>query len=279
MTKKTTNRKTSTGTRGNTKRRSAPRSKPKRSTGRGAGFVLPLFLSFCILVCLSALGFLGYRTVTASTFFNVTAVEVVGTERSSKADIEKIIVAQTERSGVWNADLAELKARIEKLPFVKSAAVSRVLPNGLRISVFEREPLVVVRLAGGDFLVDGEARILARAEKEEPGMPFFMTGWDEEKSEKADRENLERVKMYGKMLVEWKEFDLAARVTAVNLSDLREPRAVTQDSGAAVSIGVGRDNFAEHLRRGIGAIVGKGETFEAVDLVGSNMILAPRKSQ
>jgi hypothetical protein len=147
------------------------------------------------------------------------------------------------------------------------------------VSVFEREPLAVVRLAGGDFLVDGEARILARAEKEEPGMPFVMVGWDEERSEKADRENLERVKMYGKMLVEWKEFDLASRISAVNLSDLREPRAVTQDSGAAVSIGVGRDNFAEHLRRGIGAIVGKGETFEAVDLVGSNMILAPRKSQ
>ena len=279
MTKKTTNRKTSTAARGGTKRKSAARSKSKRSTGRGAGFVLPLFLSFCILVCLSALGFLGYRTVTASTFFNVTAVEVVGTERSSKADIEKIIVAQTERSGVWNADLEELKARIEKLPFVKSAAVSRVLPNGLRISVFEREPVAVVRVAGGDFLVDSEARILARADKEEPGMPFFMIGWDEEKSEKADRENLERVKMYGKMLFEWREFDLAARVTAVNLADLREPRVVTQDSGAAVSIGVGRDNFAEHLRRGIGAIVGKGETFEAVNLVGSNMILGPRKSQ
>jgi hypothetical protein len=49
-----------------------------------------------------------------------------------------------------------------------------------------------------------------------------------------------------------------------------------EDSGTVVSIALGRDKFGEYLKRGINAIVGKGEMFEAVNLVGQNMILAPR---
>jgi hypothetical protein len=98
------------------------------------------------------------------------------------------------------------------------------------------------------------------------------------KSEAAGKENLERVKIYQKMLSEWKEFNLSARVLAVNLEDIREPRAMIEDSGTVVSIALGRDKFGEYLKRGINAIVGKGEMFEAVNLVGQNMILAPRKT-
>src|SRR5829696_3704673 len=257
-----------------TKRRT---SKGRRSNSKvsetGRNFVLPFFLSFCILVCLGALGFLGYRTVTASDFFNITAVEVRGTERASKKDIERIVSGQSGTSGVWNADLALIKQRIERVPFVKSAAVSQILPNGIRVDIKERIPKAIVRLANGDFLVDGEGEILSGVEGNEENLPFAMAGWDETKSEKALKENIERVKLYQKMLGEWQDSDLASRVRMINLADLREPRAVTEDSGTMVSIAVGRENFGQHLSNGIKAIVGKGATFEAVNLNGQNMIL------
>lgn len=247
------------------------------AAGRLRGFLLPLFLSLCILVCLSALGFLGYRSVTASNFFNVARVTVLGTDRASKQDIERIVAAQTERSGAWNADLPEIKARLEKLTFVKSAAVSRELPNEIRISVQEQVPVAIVKTATGEYLVNEEAEILAPAERSEPTMPFAFTGWDETKSEKAGKDNLQRVKMYKKMLTDWREFDLALRVKTVNLADIRDPRVLIEDSGLPVSIAVGQDSFAEHLKKGISAIVGKGSTFEGVELAGANMILTPRK--
>lgn len=231
------------------------------------------------MVCLAAIGFLGFQSVTASNFFDVAAIEVRGTERASKEDIERIVSAQTEKSGAWNADLAEIKAGVEKLPYIKSAAVSRVLPDGIRVSVNERIPLAVVKLNTGNVLVDGEGLILGKASAEERGLPFVMSGWDETKSERAEKENVERVKLYQKMLGEWRQYDLASRVLEVNLIDRREPRAVLEDSGKMVSIALGENDFGEHLKRGIGAIVGKGQTFEAVNLVGQNMILAPRKSE
>ena len=249
------------------------------TAGSGHNFVLPFFLSFCILVCLGALGFIGYRTVTASDFFNVRAVEVRGAERASKKEIERIVSTQSAQSGVWNADLAEIKQKIERVAFVKTAAVSQLLPNGIRVDVREREPKAIVRLSGGDFLVDAEGEILSPVEGNEEKLPFAMSGWDEAKTERAFKENLERIKIYQKMLGEWQDSDLATRVTMVNLSDLREPRAITEDSGTTVSIAVGRENFGQHLSNGIKAIVGKGATFEAVNLVGQNMILAPRKGQ
>jgi cell division septal protein FtsQ len=250
-----------------------------KSDGRFGNFVLPFFVSFCILVCLGALGFIGYRTVTASDFFHIAKVDVRGTTRSSRPDIERIVNIQTERSGVWNADLPDLRAKIEKLPFIKSAAVSRVLPNGIRVVVFEHVPQAIVRTNGGDYLVSEEGSILARAEQAEKDLPFVMMGWDETKSEKAGKDNLERLKTYRKMLAEWQQFDLASRVRFVDLSNLREPRAVTEDSGLAVSIELGREDFGEHLKRGINAIVGKGNVFQAVNLVGQNMILEPRQGK
>src|SRR5687767_3775003 len=104
-----------------------------------------------------------------------------------------------------------------------------------------------------------------------------MIGWEEGKTEKAWKENIERVKIYQKMLAEWSVANLASRVESINLTDLREPRAIVPDSGTTVSIAVGRENFGENLSKGVKAIVGKGDMFEGVNLVGSNMILAPRK--
>lgn len=250
-----------------------------KSDGRFGSFVLPFFLSFCILVCIAALGFIGYRTVTASGFFHVAKVDVRGTGRSSKQDIERIVSIQTERSGVWNADLPDIRGRVEKLPFVKSASVSRILPNGIRVVVNEHVPQAIVRTNGGDFLVSDEGSLLARVEKAEQDLPFVMLGWDEAKSEKAGKDNLERLKTYKTMLVEWQQFDLASRVRFVDLSNLREPRAVTEDSGQSVSIELAKENFGDHLKRGINAIVGKGNIFQAVNLVGQNMVLEPRQGK
>jgi hypothetical protein len=162
------------------------------------------------------------------------------------------------------------------MQWVKSAAVSRILPNGIRVQVFEREPWRWFEQMTELFSVDADGSVIAPAREKEPDFPFAMMGWNPNKSEAAGKENLERVKMYQKMLGEWKEFNLSARVTAVNLEDLREPRAFVEDSGTTVAIALGRDKFGEYLKRGINAIVGKGEMFEAVNLVGQNMILAPR---
>jgi len=263
------------------KRRRAAKTPVRRtakSGGNFANFFVPLFLIFCILFCLGFLGFMGYRTVTASEFFDVKKIDVRGTLQASKSDIEKIVSAQTEKSGVWNADLKEIKDKVERLDFVKTAAVSRVLPDGVRVNVVELVPKAVVRLGGADYWTDDESVILAQVEKNEDRPPFALRGWDESKTDKAVKENQLRVKMYQKMLEEWKTFDLAKRVKEVNLTDLDKPKAIIEDSGVNVFIDLGKEDFGKRLQKGIEYIANKGATYEGIELVGQNTRLVPRQN-
>lgn len=220
---------------------------------------------------------MGYRTVTASEFFDVKKIDVRGVNFASKSDIEKIVSANTERSGVWNADLKQIKEKVERLDFVKSAAVSRVLPDGVRVNVIERVPKAVVRLADGDFWADEEGSIIALVGKTESRPPFVLRGWDESKSDKAVKENQQRVKMYQKMLEEWKTFELEKRVREVNMADLDKPKAIIEDSGLKVFIDLGKEDFGKRLQKGIEFIANKGANFEGIELVGQNVRLVPRQ--
>ncbi|MGC2236529.1 MAG: FtsQ-type POTRA domain-containing protein [Pyrinomonadaceae bacterium] len=245
------------------KRTATPRKKNSKRTGN---FFVPLFLMVGILVSLGFLLFMGYRTVTASAFFDVKAIEINGVSRAPKDEIERIVRNQTEKSGAWNADLKDIKTGIEKLTLVKSAVVSRVLPDGIRINVIERVPQAVVRIDGGNFWADADAVILGEVGKTDERPPFVLNGWDRDKSEKSVKENQERVKTYVKMLNEWKDFDLSRRVSAVDLSDLQTPQAIVPDSGEAVTIILAKDNFGKRLQRGLEIIAKKGKEIKSVDL-------------
>lgn len=238
-----------------------------RQTGPGKfrRYFLPGVISACIIACLVALTVLGYRTVAASEFFSLKKVEVDGVVRSSRADIERIIQGQTERSGTWNADLPGLRQKVEKLPFVKFAAISRVLPSGIRVVVTERVPLAVIRLASGEFLVDGDGEVLAPADKNDTSLPMAIRGWDEAKTEKALKDNLARVKMFQRMTADWGEFGLVKRVKEVDLSEVLEPKAIVEDSGKRIPITLAKDNFAKSLKAALEALAGKGEKIKSVD--------------
>ena len=267
-TRKTTTLKNKSAAKPAARRRTGkPATRRAKSGGNFANFFVPLFLIFCILFCLGFLGFMGYRTVTASEFFDVRKIEVRGAVYASKNDIEKIVSAQTEKSGVWNADLKEIREKIERLDFVKSVAVSRVLPDGVRVNLIERVPKAVVRLGGGDFWADEEGVVIAPVTKADGGFPFALRGWDESKnSDEAVRKNQQRVKTYQKMLEDWKTFELDKRVKEVDLSDLSKPSAIVEDSGERVEINLPKDNFGKKLQDGLEGIAGKGKQVAGINV-------------
>ncbi|MEO6656474.1 MAG: FtsQ-type POTRA domain-containing protein [Pyrinomonadaceae bacterium] len=241
------------------------RSVATRSFSR---FILPLII-FCVLAgCIAFLGLSGYRTATASGFFGLRNVDIRGNERTSADDIRRIIAASVEKPGVWNADLSDIRSKIEKFPFVKSAAVSMILPAGIRVNVTERIPAAIVHLNSGNFLVDNEGTILAIATANAQNFPFILHGWDETKTEKAIPDNLARLKIYKKMLDEWKQFDLVSRVKEVNLTNPREPVAVVEDSGHSIAVTLSKDNLGKSLKTAIEALSGKGAKVKSIDAEG-----------
>ncbi|MGB2752425.1 MAG: FtsQ-type POTRA domain-containing protein [Pyrinomonadaceae bacterium] len=236
-------------------------------------FGLPLAISGVLIIAIAVLGFTFYRSATDSQFFKVRNIEVRGTDRTPAEDIRRIVASETEKPGVWNADLADIRLKIEKFPFVKSASVSRMLPAGIRVDVVERVPQAIVHLKAGDFLVDGEGTILSAMNGGDKDFPFVLHGWDEAKTEKAPAENIARLKLYKKMLDEWKQFDLMARVKQVDLTDIREPTAVVEDSGRTISVLLAKDSLGKSLKTAIEVVTGKGAKIKSVNVGGASPVI------
>lgn len=246
----------------------------KKGEGVSSRLVLPLAISAVMLVALAVIVAFGYRTATASEFFKLKTVDVRGNDRTPADDIRKVVLASASQSGVWNADLGDIRTKLEKFPFVKSAAVSMQLPAGIRVNVTERVPTAIVHLTSGDFLVDTDGTILAAAtEKDKQQFPFSLLGWDETKTEKAVTDNVTRLKVYKKMIDEWQQFSLAERVKQVNLANPREPVAVVEDSGNRISVTLARDSLGKSLKTALEALSGKGAKIKSVDVEGASPVI------
>lgn len=276
-TRKRTVKSKTTPTTAKRRRKTSAVRRTNKSAGNFANFFVPFFFILCILFCLGFLSFMGYRTVTASEFFDVKKIDVRGLNRASKSEIEAIVSGQTEKSGAWNADLNIIKEKVERLSFVKSAAVSRVLPDGVRVNLIERVPKAIVRINGGDFWADDEGVILALVGKTEERLPFIMRGWDETKTDEANKDNQARIKVYQKMLEEWRSFDLANRVQAVDLSDMKSPQVFVTEEGEQKTIILAKDNFGKKLQTGLENIAGRGDAVAGIDVSETSLRLIYKK--
>ena len=268
-----------------TKRKTTNAAKSRKTSttknvyaGKFLSFLFPLVLIVGIVFCLGFLVLMGFRTATASSFFDAKTIDIQGINRASKTEIESLVNREVSKTGVFNADLAQIKSDIEELTSVKTAAVSRVLPDGIRVNLVERIPLAVVSLDSGDFWADEEGVLLGKVEKTDERPPFALKGWDGSKTLKAFDENKERVKTYTQMLREWHDFEIAKRVSEVNLKDLQDVQAVIQDSGEPVRITLGNEDFGKRLREALKAVANKGKEIESVSFNGQSFVAQPRES-
>ena len=258
-------RKRSTVTKRNaTKRKSTARRSRTSSVDHGK-FLFPLVVGAAVLFGLGFFGLKGYRAAIASEFFAVKHVDVVGAERTKADDIRSIVNAGTQGTGVWRSNLEEIRAKVEKLAFVKTAAVSMALPSGIRVNIVEKVPVAMVRVAAGDVLVDADANMIDIATDVDRSKFTIMRGWDEAKSEKAVADNKERLKVYKKMRDEWTSLGIADRVKDIDLRDPRDPHATIEDSGKLIAVMLAKDNLGKSLKAAIEAVAGKGDRVKAVN--------------
>ncbi len=243
-----------------TRKKVRTRSRSVRGGGKVINVFVPLFLAACILFCVGLLFSAGFKSAASSDFFSVRSVETRGAERTSEQKVEQIVRAGAYKTGVWRADLDAIKSELEQLKFVRHASVARVLPDTVRVTLTERQPVATVRIGNADYLVDEEAKVLTKVTRtiRGPLPPFVLIGWDTDGSQSAVETNRRRVALYRKLVNEWRRFDLVKRVKAVDISDLRDPQAKVVDSGEVVTISLGQENYAAGLQKGLETIAGKG---------------------
>jgi len=224
------------------------------------GYV-PAFLKVVMAIVIAILFFAGYRAAASASFFQVRKVEVQGTSRTSAEDIQTIVRREVEKTGVWKADLKGINTRLEHLPWVRAAIVSRVLPDTVRVRVSEREPRAVVRTASGRFRwIDDDAVLLGEMQPTDQLPAFFLRGLNEEDSDIARAENRERVQKFLELQREWDAAGLSERVSEVNLMDIRDIRAQLAGENSQIEVRLGSQDHGKRLKDALDVLDGQRQT-------------------
>ena len=113
-----------------------------------------LALSLAVaLGCLGAVGYLIYKGLSESDFFQVTATTIKGCRRTTKSLILELSGIDIH-TNVLAMNKGQVKSRIEAHEWVESVEISREWPNHLTITVKERVPMAVANLKGGLYYLD-----------------------------------------------------------------------------------------------------------------------------
>ncbi|HVQ39257.1 MAG TPA: FtsQ-type POTRA domain-containing protein [Pyrinomonadaceae bacterium] len=255
---------------GGTRRSAAVQQRPARREGtgdlagsrlRGLLGYLPTFLKLALAIAAAVLVFAAYRVAASASFFQVRRVEVQGNSRVLSSDIQAVVRKETEKTGVWNADLAGMTARLEHLPWVRTAVVSRVLPDGIRIRISERVPRAVVRTGAGRFRwVDEDAVLLGEMLPTDQIPPFFLRGLNDEDSGTAQQENRERVQKFLELQRDWDAAGLSERVSEVNLIDVRDVRAQLGGDSSQIEVRLGSQDHGKRLQDALNVLDSQRQT-------------------
>jgi cell division protein FtsQ len=222
---------------------------------------LPTFLKLALAIAAAGLVFAGYRVAASASFFQVRRVEVQGNSRVSANDVQALVRKETESTGVWKADLAGITARLENLPWVKTAVVSRVLPDGIRVRISERVPRAVARTGSGRFRwVDEDAVLLGEMLPTDQLPSFFLRGLNDEDSVAARQENRERVQKFLELQHDWDAAGLSERISEVNLIDVRDVRAQLAGDSSQIEVRLGSHDHGKRLQDALNVLDSQRQT-------------------
>ncbi len=137
-----------------------------------------LWLCFVALVILGV----GVWVAFFSPLLDVRSVEVVGAKQTEP----QAVIAASAVSDADNLLLlatSEVARRIERLAWVKSAEVERILPGTVRVRISERKPALVTALGGIHWIVDAQGHVLSAQNDDD--LPV-ISGWEDAGLEVGD---------------------------------------------------------------------------------------------
>ena len=242
------------------------------------GYV-PFALKGILAILTIVMLIVGYRAAASASMFQVRGIDVIGASRISADEIEGLTRRAVARTGVWRADLSALSVELGRLPGVRRATVTRVLPDRLRVRITERLPLAVLRSSSGHLVwVDEEGVMLGETKPADHLPPFFIRGLTEESNDEARADNVARLQKYQEVVRAWETLGLAERVSEINLIDLRDVRAQLAGNDSQIEVRLGGQDLGNHLKLALEVLDRykqsmNGAAITYVDLQGDRVIL------
>lgn len=129
------------------------------------------FKTLVVVLALAAAG-VGIRYLITSGPMKLDRIEVAGNEQASAAEIAESTQLQKE-AHLLSLSTRTIASRVERVPWVKTAKVERILPSTIRITVTERRAQATLIIGDVSYLIDREGVVLAEGKSSGPDLIDF----------------------------------------------------------------------------------------------------------
>lgn len=100
-------------------------------------------------------------------YFNTVSIDVSGNQRLTPDVVTRIADLQTGRN-ILAVNLAVARKRLEAHPWIERAAVSRVLPGRIAVSISEHRAIARIEVAGGEYLMNTHGALFKAVDGDDP---------------------------------------------------------------------------------------------------------------
>jgi cell division protein FtsQ len=225
-----------------------------------------LLLGFGALLLLAAAAW-GVRLLSAPDTLPIREIKVAGEFRRLRPEAIQSLVQQAIDGGFFSVNVAAIRQRLLREPWVKQAVIQRMWPAGLQVTIVEQDALA---RWGTDALLNGEGVVFRPTGLAGDGLPqVHLSG-----PEGAEGDVLNMYRALSRLLV-------PSGLTLANLA-LSERGSWTAATGDGTHIVLGRSDVEPRLRRLIAALHGglgpDWPTVAAIDLRYANGFAVRRRT-
>ena len=218
-----------------------------------AGRVLLLIAALTVLGGFGTSAYLLKNYLDRDARFRIAGagnIAVSGLTEVSRAEMLPVFGEDIGRN-IFFVPLSERRRQLEQLPWVERATVMRLLPDQIRVSVVERQPVAFVRMGQQIGLVDANgvlltmpAAIMAQRHYSFP----VVTGFDAHDT-LASRKA--RMAVYQRLLAELDSNgqQLSEQISEIDLTDLADAKVLMPVQGGDILAHFGEDQFLERYQR------------------------------
>jgi cell division protein FtsQ len=177
-------------------------------------------------------------------------IQATGLTEVTRADILPVFGEDIGRN-IFFVPLSQRRRQLEKIPWVQSATVMRVLPDQVRISVVERTPVAFVRHGQQIGLVDVNGVLLAMSAASMTRHHYsfpVVTGIDPGDPLPSRRA---RMAVYGRLVSDLDSTGqrLSEQISEIDLTDPEDARVLMPEPGADILAHFGDDQFLARYQR------------------------------
>lgn len=256
------------------RRGSVPRQTAKRLLWGG--------ISLLVVTVMGLTALTAYRYETHSWRFRIETSDNIETEQLqnvSRAQVLDVFGGDIGRN-VFFVPLEQRQEQLEKIPWVESATIMRLLPNRIRVAVRERTPIAFAQIRGTVALIDANGVVM---EMPRTGTKFsfpVVTGFtgSEPLSVRAAR-----MRIYARLMRELDAGNMhySEQVSEIDLSDAEDLRITVGDANGTVLIHLGTADLQRHYRFYLEHINGWRQQYQvhSVDLRFDGQVIVNREGQ